>query len=278
MPTITLKPLFVPLVSVAVLFASSSTAENQASAELTLPAIIAGEHRSPANIARNAARHPVETLKFFGLEPDMTLIEIGPSGAWYTEILAPYMRDSGRYYGAHFSPNSTNAFQRKNLEDFETKLTANPAIYGRAIIRHLDPPNETAIGPEEGADIALTFRNVHNWMSRGIEQEFFNAFHKNLKPGGILGVVEHRAPDSAGKQEMIDTGYVSEAYVKRIAESAGFEFISSSEINANEKDTKDHPEGVWTLPPSFRMGEVDRSKFAAIGESDRMTLKFVKPE
>ena len=278
MPTITLKPLFVPLVSVAVLFASSSTAENQTSAELTLPAIIAGEHRSPANIARNAARHPVETLKFFGLEPDMTLIEIGPSGAWYTEILAPYMRDSGRYYGAHFSPNSTNAFQRKNLEDFETKLTANPAIYGRAIIRHLDPPNETAIGPEEGADIALTFRNVHNWMSRGIEQEFFNAFNKNLKPGGILGVVEHRAPDSADKQKMIDTGYVSEAYVKRIAESAGFEFISSSEINANEKDTKDHPEGVWTLPPSFRMGEVDRSKFAAIGESDRMTLKFVKPE
>ena len=278
MPTITLKPLFVPLVSVTVLFASSSTAENQASAELTLPAIIAGEHRSPANIARNAARHPVETLKFFGLEPDMTLIEIGPSGAWYTEILAPYMRDSGRYYGAHFSPNSTNAFQRKNLEDFETKLTANPAIYGRAIIRHLDPPNETAIGPEEGADIALTFRNVHNWMSRGLEQEFFNAFYKNLKPGGILGVVEHRAPDSADKQKMIDTGYVSEAYVKQIADSAGFEFISSSEINGNEKDTKDHPEGVWTLPPSFRMGEVDRSKFAAIGESDRMTLKFVKPE
>ena len=278
MPDITLKPLFVSLVSVAVLFASASTAENQASAELTLPAVIAGEHRSQANIARNAARHPVETLKFFGLEPDMTLIEIGPSGAWYTEILAPYMRDSGRYYGAHFSPNSTNAFQRKNLEDFETKLTANPAIYGRAIIRHLDPPNETAIGPEEGADIALTFRNVHNWMSRGIEQEFFNAFHKNLKPGGILGVVEHRAPDSADKQEMIDTGYVSEAYVKQIADSAGFEFISSSEINANEKDTKDHPEGVWTLPPSFRMGEVDRSKFAAIGESDRMTLKFVKPE
>ena len=185
MPNITLKPLFVPLVSVTVLFASSSTAENQASAELTLPAIIAGEHRSPANIARNPSRHPVETLNFFGLEPDMTLIEIGPSGAWYTEILAPYMRDSGRYYGAHFSPNSTNAFQRKNLEDFEAKLTANPAIYGRAIIRHLDPPNETAIGPEEGADIALTFRNVHNWMSRGLEQEFFNAFYKNLKPGGI---------------------------------------------------------------------------------------------
>ena len=131
---------------------------------------------------------------------------------------------------------------------------------------------------EEGADIALTFRNVHNWMSRGLEQEFFNAFYKNLKPGGILGVVEHRAPDSADKQKMIDTGYVSEAYVKQIADSAGFEFISSSEINANEKDTKDHPEGVWTLPPSFRMGEVDRSKFAAIGESDRMTLKFGKPE
>lgn len=247
------------------------------STELTLEDIMIGGHRSPENISRNNSRNPAETLEFFGLKPDMTLIEIGPSGAWYTEILAPYMRDHGRYYGAHFSPNSTNTFQRRNLENFEAKLSANPKLYGKAVIRHLHPPHETVIGPEEGADMALTFRNVHNWIARGLEQEFFDAFYNNLKPGGILGVIEHRANDDASKQHMIDSGYVSESYVKQLAETAGFEFIESSEINANEKDTKDHPEGVWTLPPSYRMGDINKSTYAAIGESDRMTLKFRKP-
>ena len=270
---------FLSIVILASTFLSPySFAQILSTEELSLQQILEGSHRSPQSIARNRSRHPIETLQFFGLTRNMTLIEIGPSGGWYTEILAPYMRDRGRYYGAHFSPNTTNSFQRKNLEAFEDKLTANPSIYGRALIRHLQPPTETAIGPEGGADIALTFRNVHNWMSRGLEQEFFSAFFENLKPGGILGVVEHRAPDTAARQEMIDTGYVSETYVKQIAESAGFEFVASSEINANQKDTKDHPEGVWTLPPNFRAGEVNQDKYAAIGESDRMTLKFRKPE
>ena len=273
-----LKALLTTVFWASVFLTPSSFAENLGSKELSLQQILEGQHRSPQSIARNGSRHPFETLGFFGLRRSMTLIEIGPSGGWYTEILAPYMRDHGHYYGAHFSPNTTNSFQRRNLEEFEAKLSANPSLYGRAVIRHLQPPNETAIGPEGGADIALTFRNVHNWMSRGLEQEFFDAFFENLKPGGILGVVEHRAPDTAVRQEMIDTGYVSEAYVKQIAESAGFDFIASSEINANQKDTKDHPEGVWTLPPNFRAGEVDQDKYAAIGESDRMTLKFRKPE
>ncbi|MBM88477.1 MAG: methyltransferase [Gammaproteobacteria bacterium] len=240
--------------------------------------LMVGDHRSAQNIARNKFRNPVETLNFFGLTPDMTLIEIGPSGAWYTEILAPYMRELGRYYGAHFSPNSDNEFQRRSLESFETKIGSNPDLYGKAVIRHLLPPNEVAIGPLEGADIALTFRNVHNWMARDEDEDFFNAFFAALKPGGILGVVEHRAPDSASRQEMIDSGYVSEAFVIGIATKAGFEFIGSSEVNANPKDTKDHPEGVWTLPPSFRMGDNNREKYSAIGESDRMTLKFRRPE
>lgn len=257
---------------------SNVTADHHGESDaFTLEEIITGDHRSAENIARNSARRPVETLAFFGLEPDMTLIEIGPSGAWYTEILAPYMRDHGRYYGAHFSPNTTNAFQRRNLENFEAKLSSNPELYGKAIIRSLHPPAETAIGPEEGADMALTFRNVHNWMARGLDQEFFDAFYANLKPGGILGVVEHRAPDSASRQNMIDSGYVSEAHVKSVAKSAGFEFIASSEVNANTRDSKDHPEGVWTLPPNYRMGDTGRSKYTAIGESDRMALKFRKP-
>ena len=266
-------------IAFACLVAAGANADHHdGTMELTLEAIMVGEHRSPENIARNSSRRPIETLAFFGLEPDMTLIEIGPSGAWYTEILAPYLRDHGRYYGAHFSPNSSNVFQRRNLENFEAKLSANPELYGKAVIRSLHPPQETAIGPAEGADMALTFRNVHNWMARGLEQEFFDAFYANLKPGGILGVVEHRAPDSADRQFMIETGYVSEAHVKNIAKNAGFEFVAASEVNANSKDTKDHPEGVWTLPPNYRMGDTDRDKYSTIGESDRMALKFRKPD
>ena len=265
------------LISTFLLSLTISADDQGGTSILTIEEIMVGDHRSPANIARNQFRNPIETLEFFGLETDMTLIEIGPSGAWYTEILAPYMRDHGRYYGAHFSPNSGNEFQRRSLENFEAKMAANPELYGKAIIRHLLPPNERAIGPVEGADIVLTFRNVHNWMARNEDEAFFNTFYDSLKPGGILGVVEHRAPDSASRQEMIDNGYVSEAFVKDATARTGFEFVASSEVHANLKDTKDYAEGVWTLPPSYRLGDTDRAKYTAIGESDRMTLKFRKP-
>ncbi|MBT8148102.1 MAG: methyltransferase [Gammaproteobacteria bacterium] len=255
-----------------------AVADHHGEAQLTLEQILAGDHRSPANIVRNESRHPIETLDFFGLTPEMTLIEIGPSGGWYAEILAPYMRDQGRYFGAHFSPNSPTAFHRRSLESFEEKIRQRPDIYGKATIRHLLPPLETVIGPAEGADMALTFRNVHNWMTAGLEHEYFEAFYAALKPGGILGVVEHRAKPDANMEVMKTSGYVTEAYVKDIATAAGFEFVASSEINANPKDTKDYPEGVWTLPPDLRMGDVEREKYAEIGESDRMTLKFRKPQ
>lgn len=243
-----------------------------------LEALIDGDHRATGNSARNGPRHPVETLQFFGLEPDMTLIEIGPSGGWYTEILAPYLRDQGRYYGAHFSPNSPLSYHRPNLERFEEKMRANPEMYGRVTIRHLLPPQESAIGPAEGADMALTFRNVHNWIMAGQEEDYFDAFYAALKPGGILGVVEHRAPPDAGMDVMRTSGYVTEAYVKELAAQAGFEFVAASEINANPRDSKDYEEGVWTLPPSYRMGDRDRERYREIGESDRMTLKFRKPD
>ncbi len=255
----------------------SVNADHHEGSGFTLQELMVGDHRSAANIARNQYRHPVETLEILGLEPDMTLIEIGPSGGWYAELLAPYMAAHGRYFGAHFSPNSPSAYQRNNLEAFEAKMAARPDMYGKATIRHLLPPHEMSIGPQSGADIALTFRNVHNWMAAGLDQGYFEAFFAALKPGGILGVVEHRAPDSYSKQDMIDTGYVSEAYVKQVAAAAGFEFVASSEINAHPRDTKDHPEGVWTLPPDSRLGDTDREKYMAIGESDRMTLKFRKP-
>ena len=237
-----------------------------------------GEHRSPANIARNEFRNPVETLEFFGLEPDMLLIEINPGGGWYAEILAPYLRDNGRYYAAHFSPNSPINYHRPALERFEAKLNNNPELYGKVTVRHLYPPQESAIGPAGGADMALTFRNVHNWIMSNQEHDYFAAFFANLKPGGILGVVEHRAPSGSGMEIMRTTGYVTEEYVKEIAAAAGFEFVDSAEINANPRDTKNYSEGVWTLPPTFQLGDTDRERYAAIGESDRMTLKFRKPD
>ena len=245
---------------------------------LSLAELSEGEHRAAANIARNPSRHPVETLEFFGLEPNMTVIEILPSGGWYTEIIAPYVRDHGKFYAAHFSPNATTSYMPPNLRNFEAKISGNPELYGRITTRHLNPPHEVVIAPAESADMALTFRNVHNWIMAGQEAEFFATFYAALKPGCMLGVVEHRALPDAGMDVMRTSGYVTEAYVKQLAAEAGFEFVAASEINANPADPTVHPEGVWTLPPSYRLGDTDREKYAAIGESDRMTLKFRKPE
>jgi len=266
------RPVLLTLLAVLPAIGLSAQAQAASLEELSV-----GDHRSEANIARNESRNPVETLAFFGLRPDMTVIEIQPGGGWYTEIIAPYLRDEGRFYAAHFSPDAEAAFRVRSLAAFEDKMVANPDLYSGVTIRHLLPPHETAIAPAESADLAMTFRNVHNWIMAGQEHEFFAAFHAALKPGGILGVVEHRALPDAGMDVMETSGYVTEAYVKEIAAQAGFEFVDSSEINANPNDPTVHPRGVWTLPPSYRLGDEDREKYAAIGESDRMTLKFVKP-
>lgn len=245
--------------------------------QMSLQQLADGDHRDEANRARNDFRHPVEVLNFFGLEADMTVIEILPSTGWWTEIIAPYMRDHGKYYGAHFSPNASASYMPSILRGFEAKITADPALYGKITVRHLNPPHEVAIAPPESADMAMTFRNVHNWIMAGQENEFFDSFYTALKPGGVLGVVEHRAKADAGMDVMRTSGYVTEAYVIEVAQRAGFELVAKSEMNANPKDPTVHPEGVWTLPPNYRMGDTDRAKYEAIGESDRMTLKFVKP-
>lgn len=242
-----------------------------------LQQILAGDHRSAANKARDAFRHPVETLGFFGLRTDMTLIEILPGGGWYAEILAPFMKDSGTYYAAHFSPNSHLDYQPRMLRQFQERVATDPENYGGTVITHLYPPTEIDIAPAGSADMALTFRNVHNWMTVGTEKEHFSAFYRALKPGGILGVVEHRAPEGSSVEFMIATGYVDQNHVIELAVQAGFEFVASSEVNANPRDTKDYPEGVWTLPPTLQMGEQEKDKYLALGESDRMTLKFIKP-
>ncbi len=276
--TIKFRPLTLLATCLVLTLTNTSLADHHKdSTNWTIADLANGHHRSAGNIERNEFRHPVETLDFFGLQKDLTVIEILPSTGWYTEIIAPYVRDQGKYYAAHFSPNASMAYMPAILGQFEEKITANPELYGKITVRHLNPPHEVVIAPPESADMALTFRNVHNWIMAGQEDEFFAAFYAALKPGGILGVVEHRALAGASMEIMETSGYVTEAYVKEVAAKAGFEFIASSEINANPKDTTDHPRGVWTLAPNYRLGDTDRALYESIGESDRMTLKFIKP-
>lgn len=243
-----------------------------------LQALSIGDHRSAANIARNEARNPVETLQFFGLTPGQTVIEILPGGGWYTEIIAPFLKGNGTFYGAHFSPESSLSYQPPILQQFLQKVADEPEHYSEVIVTRLNPPSEVDIAPAGAADLALTFRNVHNWIMADTQHEHFAAFYNALKPGGVLGVVEHRAPEGSSMEFMSTSGYVTQDYVIELAQEAGFEFVASSEINANPRDTKNHARGVWTLPPTFRLGDQDRETYAAIGESDRMTLKFRKPE
>jgi len=242
--------------------------------------VLAGDHRSDRNRARDVYRHPEATLQFFGLRPDMHVAEVWPGGGWYTEVLAPLLRERGKYYAAHYHVNDdTHRYYRKAREKFLDKLAKRPELYDRVVVTGLLPPH-VDMAPNASVDLVLTFRNVHNWIEPGYEQEMFNAFFAALKPGGVLGVVEHRAKEGTSKRDMIRSGYVSEAYVIDLAHKAGFNLAARSEVNANPKDTKDHPRGVWTLPPTLRSGWLgggDRERYRAIGESDRMTLKFVKP-
>lgn len=236
-----------------------------------------GAHRSDANKARNQYRHPVETLTFFGLKPSMTVVEISPGAGWYTEVLAPVLKDKGRYIAAHNNPMGSPGGQRQRTAFLE-KVQASPDVYGKVAVTSFGKGIEGNLAAPGSADMVLTFRNVHNWMGAGFAPEAFKAFYAALKPGGVLGVVEHRMPeDRPDTDEARRSGYVKVSEVVRMAEAAGFQLAGQSEVNANPKDTADHPKGVWTLPPNFAMGDTDRAKYAAIGESDRMTLKFVKP-
>lgn len=211
----------------------------------------------------------------------MTVVEIWPGGkGWYTGILAPWLRDQGTLYAAHFNEDSPSEFYRKSRQQFLEMTAASPALYAEVIVTAFNPPAHTDIAPAGSADRVLTFRNVHNWYMRGGGDErvlaAFEAFYKALKPGGILGVVEHRLPAERSLSEQRHSGYMREDYVIRMAEQAGFRLLKRSEINANPADTADHPEGVWTLPPSLRLGDDRKAYYTGIGESDRMTLAFIK--
>jgi predicted methyltransferase len=269
--------LAAPLAAQAARKPAAAKVDPAAETAAKLDAVLAGAHRSDANRARDAYRHPKETLLFFGLTPDKTVIEITPGAGWYTEVVAPVVNGRGLYIAAHNNPNGSPGAQKQRAA-FKDKLAANPELFGKAVVTSFGKGIENNIAAPGSADMVLTFRNVHNWMGAGFAPDAFKAFYTALKPGGVLGVVEHRMPeDRPDTDENRRSGYVKQSDVIRMAEAAGFKLDASSEINANPKDTADHPKGVWTLPPNFAMGDADKAKFQAIGESDRMTLRFVKP-
>jgi len=242
-----------------------------------LQAAISGSQRSPANVLRDHYRHPGETLSFFEIRPDMQVIELWPGMGWYTEILAPYLRDQGHLAVASFGADNPLPYRARFHHKFMAKLAASPAIYDRVSVRALDPPERTELGPDNSVDRVLTFRNLHNWINDDALEAVFLAVYRVLKPGGVFGVVEHRGIEGRDIKASSKQGYVPEAYVIKQLEGIGFRLAGKSEINANPKDDKQHPKGVWTLPPSYRLGDTGRAKYTAIGESDRMTLKFIKP-
>lgn len=250
---------------------------SMANADEALNNAINSDFRQAKNASRDVYRHPAETLTFFGISPTQTVIELWPGNGWYSEILAPYLAPKGQYIAASFETNPStdtpgNRYRANIGVKFDAWMTANKALFGNAKMVTFDPPHKMDLGAEASADLVLTFRNLHNWASSDQLESVFSVSYKVLKEGGVFGVVEHRA----NKGMNISSGYVDQTEMIALAKKVGFSLVESSEINANPKDTKDYVKGVWTLPPSLALGDTDKEKYQAIGESDRMTLKFIK--
>jgi predicted methyltransferase len=263
-------------IACALLVAACAAGSSRQSTAEALTAILAGEQRSPENRARDVYRHPKETLLFFGIRPEMRVLEVWPEPGWYTEVIAPLLRDKGKYYAGVIPADPTNKYITRRLDDYRAKLASRPDFYDRVSVVSF-AANGGDVVPPGSLDMVLTFRNIHNWMARDSAAQAFASMYRALKPGGVLGVVEHRGNPAVPQDPHAKSGYVNEDYAIRLIEAQGFRLVAKSEINANPKDTKDYEQGVWTLPPTYRLGEKDHDKYAAIGESDRFTLRFVKP-
>lgn len=257
---------------------SPVSAETDAATAAALKSILSGDHRSEANAARDGWRSPYEVLTFFGIREDMTVVEMWPgSGRYYTEILAPLLRDNGTYYAANFADDEQSFDATGSIKYFAEKNAERPDLYGEVIVTAFSNTQQTT-APPGSADMVLTFRNVHNFTINDYVDEFFAAMYRALKPGGTLGIVDHRANPDVPRDPRGMNGYLQQDYVVELAAAAGFVLEASSEINANPKDIKDYPEGVWSLPPISRLKDTpEAAMYLAIGESDRMTLRFRKP-
>ncbi|HEY2276469.1 MAG TPA: hypothetical protein VGH61_13270 [Steroidobacteraceae bacterium] len=260
----------------ALLGVACATYSTRQATSQALDRILAGEQRSEENRARDRYRHPKATLLFFGIRPEMSVLEVWPEPGWYTEVLAPLLADKGKYYAGVISPDPRSDYITHRLDDYRHKLAARPEIYGQVAVVTF-PLDGSDVVPPGTLDMVLTFRNIHNWMARDEAAQAFATMYRALKPGGVLGVAEHRGNPAVPQDPKAKSGYVNEDYAIKLIEAQGFRLEASSQVNANPKDTRDYEQGVWTLPPTYRLGGKDRDKYAAIGESDRFTLKFVKP-
>ena len=268
------NPYFRAVLAVILLASTGSVASSATNADPALVASVASPARSSNHVARDPARHPVEELTFFGLTPTMTVVELWPGGGYWTDILAPYLAAGGHYYIALPSPG--DAEEDSVVKKFHARIAEEKGRLGTLHETTLGP-GHFDIAPPGSADLVLTFRNLHNWMGDGYADEALAGSFKALKAGGILGIEEHRGRDDKPQDAKAKNGYVRQDYTIALAKKAGFEFVSSSEVNANPRDTKDWVDGVWTLPPTLSQGEKDRARYVAIGEADNYVLKFRKP-
>ncbi len=263
---------------ILLLIIASSSFSSSAFADTSeaLDKAIQGSQRDPNNVARDVYRHPKETLTVFGIEPSMKVLEILPGRGWYTEILAPFLKDSGEFTVASFGDTHPTKYLRNIHIEFIRKMNADTNIYGKVKTVVFDKDGYLTDIRDNSLDMVLTFRNTHNWIRFGGIEEIYSAFHRVLKPGGILGVVQHRADTGIDAKVTAEKGYVPKPYLINLIEDKGFELVKNSEVNANPSDSKDYPEGVWSLPPTYREKDKDRDRYTIIGESDRMTMKFIK--
>ena len=275
--TITTQVFFASALLVLLSACDQSRKFSSDASERSIAVLAEGEHRSENNRSRNHYRHPEQTLNFFDVKPNLSVIEISPGALWYSEILAPFLKDQGRYVAAGYDaklpgqPSYRYRLTQAMIDRFEEEAD----LFGNAEIIGFSPPQSMYLGEDNSVDRVLTFRNTHGWVRSGVAVEVYKAFYDVLKPGGVLGVVQHRGPSSTLASGGM-SGYLTEAVVVDIAEQAGFIFEARSDINANSNDSADHPQGVWSLPPTLRQKELDKEKYLAIGESDRMTLRFKK--
>jgi predicted methyltransferase len=268
------KLLFRALFAASLFGCGGTVASAATQTDPALVAAVGSSARSPTAVARDSARHPVEELTFFGVAPTMTVVELWPGGGYWTDILGPYLAQGGHYYIALPAPG--NAEEDSSVKRLHARIAAEKDRLGTLHETTLGPGHFN-VAPPGSADLVLTFRNLHNWMDGGYAGEALAAAFKALKPGGVLGIEEHRGRNDQAQDPKAKNGYVRQDYTLALAKKAGFEFVEASEVNANPRDTKDWVDGVWTLPPTLSQGEKDRARYVAVGEADNYVLKFRKP-
>jgi len=265
-----------PVTVAAVLAAACASSSSRQSTADALTTLLAGDQRTPEERARDVYRHPKDTLLFFGIRPETRVLEVWPEPGWYTAVIAPLVRDKGKYFAGVMPADPSSKYITRRLEEYQARLAARPDLYDRVAVVTFAADGADVV-PPGSVDMVLTFRNIHNWMARDQAAQAFRSMYRALKPGGVLGVVEHRGNPAVPQDPKAKSGYVNEDYAIKLIEEQGFRLVAKSGVNDNPKDTKDYEQGVWTLPPTYRLGAKDHEKYAAIGESDRFTLRFVKP-